>query len=439
MRATLLGVGSVLISATSGAQMPEPFTLADAFKLADGQHPSERVSQAAVSLAEAERLGVDAGSGVKADLNAMLRAVDPNDISSNQEHNDSQASLVVSKRLYDFGQTAALEAGADAAIQASRLQLIAERNNRAIEVLRRYLDVVEADLNAAAATENMTMRFLNADRARERAEMQRDSDLRVAELDADFQRERVDFVAAEALQRSSRARLSNALNRPTEVASTVVAPNFPGNQRKLPELAGLLETALKNNPELASLDASVTKARQALAASEKSGSPVLSGQLEANHWERDLGGRDYWRGSLMLKVPLFTGGSVDAAVAKAAAQLASAEAKRDAAALRIRQEVLEAYEGVGIGKAKVQRAEVELAYRELDLDRARGEYQLEFKADLGDAMVRFSNARLINARAHHDLAMAWARLDSLRGEPVQERVLGIGLPPEKAEGSQAEQ
>ena len=42
---------------------------------------------------------------------------------------------------------------------------------------------------------------------------------------------------------------------------------------------------------------------------------------------------------------------------------------------------------------------------------------MEFTSDLGDAMVRFSEVRLQQARNEFELALAWARLAMLTDNP----------------------
>ena len=102
------------------------------------------------------------------------------------------------------------------------------------------------------------------------------------------------------------------------------------------------------------------------------------------------------------------------------------QADLDAARLDIRQRLLEAWLAVDVARVRVEEAQVTLDYRDLYLDRSRALYELEAQADLGDAMTRWSEARLAQAEVDHALAMALARLDALTGAPVFERLQGVG-------------
>ena len=59
-------------------------------------------------------------------------------------------------------------------------------------------------------------------------------------------------------------------------------------------------------------------------------------------------------------------------------------------------------------------------YRELYLDRSRALYEMEVKADLGDAMTEISALRLDVAQAEFDWMMTQARLAALAGRLLPE-------------------
>ena len=84
----------------------------------------------------------------------------------------------------------------------------------------------------------------------------------------------------------------------------------------------------------------------------------------------------------------------------------------------------------------MDQATAQLNYRELYLDQRRALYEMEAEANLGDAMVRISEAQRYMAETQFKTAMAWARLDALLGKTVyaQEPVV-TGKEPESAPGS----
>ena len=67
-------------------------------------------------------------------------------------------------------------------------------------------------------------------------------------------------------------------------------------------------------------------------------------------------------------------------------------------------------------------------YRDLYLDRSRARYELDLQTDLGDAMVRFSDARLQAARVKYQLELAWEQLDAITGRSPEQSTTAGGEP-----------
>lgn len=409
--------------------LPEPFTLDDAMALGLDGHPAVRQAEAGIGAAEASQLEADALNGFQASVFGRLRYVDPSPVAASQTHNDSSYGVRASKRLYDFGRGSAENEAADAELRGALLGVTAARDRQTLEVLRRYFDVLEADLAFNVANEGMSIAFVTADKLKDRRELGQVSDIDVMEADARFQDWRLRVRNAETRQRATRALLAAAYNRPRDLASTVVPAKLAGNDRELEEFDVLLERAMRSSPELSALNAQVEAAEARVRAADAEDNPVLSAEFDATQYNRDFSGRDQWGAALVIEVPLFTGGRSKAKVAKRSAELLELEARRDALILDLRQRVLEAWLRVDTARAEVERAVVQLDYRDLYLDRSRALYALEVRSDLGDSMTRWSEAKLDQAKARHALAMAFARLDALTGEPIVERLQGRGIAP----------
>ena len=60
-------------------------------------------------------------------------------------------------------------------------------------------------------------------------------------------------------------------------------------------------------------------------------------------------------------------------------------------------------------------------YRDLALEKARGQYEVELKTNLGDAMAATMEAKLRQRTTEYQLALALARLEALLGEPLVEK------------------
>ncbi|MEN8213379.1 MAG: hypothetical protein ABFR19_03365 [Pseudomonadota bacterium] len=81
----------------------------------------------------------------------------------------------------------------------------------------------------------------------------------------------------------------------------------------------------------------------------------------------------------------------------------------------LRHVALEQLLSVTLLEAQQQENRVEKDYRDLYLDYSRSLYELEVKADLGDAMANQTAARLAQMETDYQLLMSLAVLDALRG------------------------
>lgn len=399
--------------------LPEPLTLGAALQLSQSLHPDILLAQAEREAAEAERLQAKSRYGTEVTLLARARWVEPSPLAQQlyDSHNDSDARLEVRRRLYDFGQTRARVAAAEAASASQDHQLEQARLQRGLQVLARFLDVKLADLDFQVQDEAMAIAYVRLDRIRDRHELGQVADLELLDMENAYQQVRLARFRAQAEQRNSRARLALALNRPGELSSELVRPEFPGNGRALPELAELEAAALAGSPQLLALRAEVAAQQERVAAARAGGHPVLTGVLAASEYQRQGSSDDDYEAELALALPLSTGGQVAAQTAQARADLHRARAALVDAELRVRQEVFELLQEVAVLQAQRDEVRANMDFRDLDLDRSRALYEMEVNSDLGDAMVRFSEVRLQQARTEYELALAWAKLAVLTDNP----------------------
>jgi outer membrane protein TolC len=403
----------------SVARLPEPLTLEQALSLADdARHPELAIVQADHDIAAAEVEQAEANTGLDVSLLGRLRFVQPPDISPDQSHDDHQLSLFVRKRLYDFGRTGSSVEAADADLKGQQWRLIDARNERRIEIMARYFDVLLADLKFARDNEEMATAYVSYDKAKDRNELGQLSDIVLLKTESYYQEVRHRRFESQANQRITRARLANALNRPDQLPATLVAPDLPGNDRNLPDVDELFSQAIDKNPMILALRERLRAGQERIDAARAEYLPTLDGELEVSRYSRKLGSYDDWRAGIVVDIPLYTGGRVSSSVLKERARMARIKALLNKQEMSIRQAVLETWSD--LDTLRVEREEVRALhdYRELYLDRSRALYELEVKTDLGDAMVQTSEVRLRAASTEYRTALAWARLHALLGKPI---------------------
>ncbi len=396
--------------------LPQPLTLEQALAFAQADHPQTRAQLAAREAAQAGRAAAVADNGVDVRLLADGRYVEPSVNEHGISSNDSRVEFVISKPLYDFGQTRARVAAADALVDSEALTLESVYRQRRIAIMRAFFDVLLADREYAAANESMAIEYVRLDRLRDRNALGQASDVALAEQQVRYEKGRTARYQAESRQRLTRGTLAEVLDRPGELSPDLVPPTLTGLDRDVPQLDPLVRFALDNNPALAGLRAHAESDRNKIEAARATGRPVLSGELEAADYAREFATRDKYRASLVLDVPLYTGGRVDARAAKALAGLHATEARIAQKESELREFLRAAVERLVLLKVEREGAAAEQNFRDLDLDRARAEYEHEFAADLGNAMADYSVATLRRTRADYQTALTWAEIAAVTGQ-----------------------
>ncbi|HHJ11657.1 MAG TPA: TolC family protein [Chromatiales bacterium] len=419
---TLLAAVLLLPSLPHAAPLPEPLTLGQALALADAHHPLLERARAELEAARAELLQADSSDDLEVRAELEARWVKPPTFAP-QDNDDSRARLRVDKRLYDFGRTEHRVAAARLDTEGRRTLLELSRRKLRLQVMQRFFEVLLADLEFARDNEEMAVVFVRLDKARKKNELGQLSDIDLLALETRYQEIRSKRYRSEARQRLARQRLALLLGRPEDLPDTL-APPVLDNDRPLPEYEELVRRALADNPELQALRAQLEGAAKRLEAARASARPVITGRMEATHYQRSFGYRDPFRASLAIDIPLYVGDRRRAEEADAWARLHSLQARLKEAELTLREQLLDSWQRVQTLKAQRDQADTNRDYRELYLDRSRTRYEQELTTDLGDAMVRQSEARLLSSRTEFELALAWATLDLLTG-----REPGAGLLP----------
>ena len=417
--AAWLGLMGMLVQAETldpkTAPLPQPLTLNAALELVPEDHPRLARQLATQQTHDAARQAAQAQNDVEIQLSGELRWVDPSPVAVDQSAADHTVGLLVNKTLYDFGRQAA-QLRATEQRQASGLQTLMEtRQQYRLQVMERFFAVLLADLQFQVDTEATAIAYVDLDKMREREQRGQRAALEVARADALYQRVLQQRRLSENRQRLSRVQLAHALNRPDQVPAVLSAPALDGNDRPLPSLEALKTQALADNPGLRALRLQVSAAQAQIDAARAEQRPLLTGQLAVSHWEKDFASRDKARAGIELAVPLYTGGRVRAKIAAAHAELADYQAALAQQTLLLEEALIT--QRLHIQALQAQRAsnKTELKFREMELDRSRTLYDLEFQADLGDALVQQSAATLAQAQTDYELALAWAKLEALIG------------------------
>ena len=412
----------LFFSASVGAQSGQVLTLEQALKAVDALHPDLQIAQAERDMALADEAAVRARRDLSVALEGRLQRAKPANAGADFV-SDNSLRLAARKNLFDFGRSDNAEGAAHAVVQARNLDWMEVRDQRRIDIMQRYFDVLLADLQYTADNEYMAVAYVTFDNARDRFQQKLISQVDLAELEARYQEWLVRRNQSQQRQRITRALLADAMNQPGQLVSDLEDPKLSGNNRALPDY-DVLQALIEHNPRLQASKQLLEASRQRLDAVRAETHPSLDAEVEATDYAtRALPGRDAVRAGLVLSWPIYQGGRVSSQLAKEQALFYKLQAEAEKRRRELAQAVLTTWmEAEQLQKTARNAAKIQADYHDLVLERARGQYEVELKTNLGDSMAATVSAKWQQRAVEYQLALALAKLEALLGQPLPQPV-----------------
>lgn len=415
-----LSPASLLLVAASALAAEKPLTLEEALAAADAPHPLMRAAQANLDLALADQQLADSSNDVTLTAEAALRQGRPT-VGPNDWLEDNIGRLVLRKTLLDFGREEGQVEAARQEVNAQRLALMDARDARRIDIMGRFFDVLLADARYGAENEYMAVYYVSWDDSQKRFDLGELSPSALAEIEARYQDQREKRNRSMMAQRATRNRLANALNQPGQLPSELVPPRLEQNDTPLPGYQELLPVAFESNRKLLALQSRLNAVASRSEAVRASRAPTVDVELAAGSYSRDAVTRDSVSGGLILNWPLYQGERVDSRLAREVAERTRIEAELEQFKLKLSESLLETIQEIDCLRGSVRpAAKAQIEYRDKALERARAEYELEMRTNLGVTMADTQAAAVRAQEAEYRLALALARLEALVGKPLAE-------------------
>ena len=419
----LLLAGWALSSWTLTAQAGDgkPLTLEEALRAADAPHPDMVALEAERSLALADQQLVDSRQDVSLALEGRLQRVKPTLPPNGGDYiSDNSVRLTARKNLFDFGRTSNAEEAARSVVDARDQTLLDGRAQRRLDIMARFFDVLMADMRYTADNEFLAATYVAFDHARDRQDQKLISQVDVMELETKSQEWLVKRNDSEKRQRLTRALLADAMNQPGQLVSDLEDPKLQSNERAVPEYEALLPIMLENNPRMKAQRQLLAASQQRLESLRADIRPRIDAELEAADYpQRKLGGRDDVRAGLVFTWPIYQGGRNSAEIAREQAQFQKLQAESERLKRELSQALLSTWLDVNqLRKTARRAAKVEADYRDLALDRARAQYEMEFVTTLGTTMANTLEAKISQRSVEYRLALTLAKLEALIGGPL---------------------
>ncbi len=421
-RAVLLWLVVIAPPTFSYAAEPpqEPLTLSAALRFAATTHP---VLKSAELDLESARIEYDAASmpfNPTIDLTILGQRADRAAPDAPGSVDDSRSSLRITQRLFDSGGRESLKTAGELSIHQAQRQLQNDIQQHRILIMRRYLDVLLADLDYAVKNELMTITFLKYNRLQEQFDMfESPAEVDVLAAQSRYMDAFVVRQQAGMQPQNARRKLGIAMGLEGYVPRDLTAPNVDALvDRELPDFDVLLEQVLESNADLAVAKLRISEAENRSASDDARFKPSVDGIVEGTSWTQRTGSRNEASVSLRINIPLHSGTQRDRTRRLNRIAVDKARAHAQSIELTLRERTFDLWHKLRTLLVEVNAAEVNSAYRDQYMDRSRMLYELEVRSDLGDAQAQLLGASRRMTQARYEVALAWAQLDVMMGKKV---------------------
>jgi len=408
-----IALGILLAWALSVPALAERLTLEEALATVAAPHPDRRMVESDLAVARADLEQASSRQDFSLFLDGALRRGRQPD---GDWQPDNIGRIVARKPLLDFGRSGRAVEAAEQEVAARQTALLDIDSLRRIDIMARYFDVLLADLQSAVDDEFMAVAYVSFDDMRDRHEVGELSLPRLLAEEARYQDIRERRNASQQRMRTTRQRLANAMHRPGTLPVELAEPALPDNVRPLSEYEVLLPWVLERNPQVKILEAQLRAADARLAAIRAERNPSLDAEVVGAGYSRESSTRDEVSAGLVFSVPLYQGRRVDARIEREQALKTRAAATLEKLKLDLSETLLATLQEIewlrGSGRPA---ADKQVEFRDWALERARAEYELEMKTNLGTSMAETQAAKLRRKQVEYRLALALARLEALSG------------------------
>jgi len=409
-----------LLTASLTPVLADMLTLETALATLEENHPDLMYAQAELDVAQAELDIASASQDPTINLEGILRS-GRRSTGSKEFASDNSVRLLARKTLYDFGRSSNAKKAAQLELSARGGDLITALEVRRIEIMQRYFDVLLADFQYTVDSELMSVYYVSFDQGKDRLERGQISNLELIKLESRYLDSLEQRNVSAERRHLTRALLANAMNRPGDMPVELEDPELAGNQRLLPDYEILRNVLLDNNPRLKAQRDMLAASGKRLESLRAETGPTLDAELQASDYSRTTALRDNLSAGLILSWPLYQGDKTDSRISLEMAQFNKLQASTEKLKMELTQALLEASLEINQLKNSARNAARKYVdFRDIELERSRGLYELELKSNLGTAMVGTVEAKMRVRKIEYQLALRFARLEALLGKPLIE-------------------
>lgn len=333
--------------------------------------------------------------------------------------NNSHAFVYLKKTLYnqaiEIGKSAQLDT-----INNENLSLQQLKQDKSIQLMRSFFDIVLADLSYETALQKLAISAIREGRVRDDYDTQSASEVMLLEKQADTQLSQVQRIKAESAQIQTRAKLAQLLNisyenRPDEVVKPDYKPLF---KKDLADFS-YYQKKLKNNLKLKQLEQSLQAIKRQISQQKNNLGIVInsSARLGEQGYQREKNGQ--WRAGLQLSMPFGTDANQESKISQLMIQSKKKQLEIEQLQQDLLGEALDHYLNLSALRQIHKALIVELDYRDLHLEKARANYEMEIKSDIGNSMTSYTDSERKLAENEFNYVITLKKLHHLIGEDYE--------------------
>ena len=429
MKGPALALGAMMFAGAATAA-PSPLaatlTLAQAQDIALRNHPlihsaasALDAAEAAIRIARAPLYPQIALTATQTIANNGSRIASVDGLTDPTVIERGSAGIVASQLVSDFGKTASEEAASRSEAEAARSQARLTQAQIILNVTQAYYAALDTAGLAEVARETLSQRRILLDQVAALARSKLKSSLDVSIAGGDLDEARQFLNDATAQHENALAALSEALGDPDFHAYAPLPP------ASVPRVSGdldqYIDAAVASNPALRERAAQEEAARSRAEAAQRAFYPEIRALAYAGGTPETGAGAKlpstYAVGGVVLRVPLYSGGALSAAVRRADAEADAEGYRLEEQRNRLRRDVHAAFDDLrsSYDNIAVTRSILDNAERALRLTRASYQIGASSIVDLSAAQLRRTQAAIANTDATYHYLLRRAAFDYLLG------------------------
>ena len=335
---------------------------------------------------------------------------------ANRTEDYHYAALYLGVPLFDFGRTSNADQAWLSDIEANQHAMQHLQNQFKLLLMQAYFNVLLADLQYRVDNEAMAIAYVDLDKIRENHALARVSDAQLSESELIYQRAFLKRQRAQSDLRRSRMLLANAMGKPELVISQLALPKPADWPETLLPVERYLAQAVESNVEVLAAKQRVEANQYRIESAQAGYYPTVKAEAWAGHLSNYPEIREgNWHAQLSMEFALYDGGLTKAKTDQARAKRHQSLADQRAVELNLRDQVTNLYFELNLLRTEAEQVKVGQVSADMNLDYKRALYENEQQADLGDAMVRMSQAVYDALAFDLKQTLYWTQMQTLLG------------------------